>query len=446
VWEEAKFARRFLDAIGSTVSDADIFRMVTVNAARCLGSRVLGRIEEGACADMFILESPIDSDSALEVFLSTGDDDVLATVVNGVPIYGRKTFLKQFGLPLQNLPRREGRAAADKAVHLPSTLTVDLGTAIDAVEDHLKSLSPPVFRSNLLASSDKPYQRRMQRLRAQAESFGWSAKQTAKLIAKGRPSLNGRVAVPPNAVRVWCGFKNGSSPRRFLEDLGSVFVPSTVMLMRELGLTAYFPAFPPADHPPACPDKVAIVCYETRKTYTDAARSVAGRMYALLHDSVFRYGKRGSWDAFPEPLAAPLRPRAAYHLFDGAIDWYSGSTRLCIGLRDAAQDRDAFYAQVHDVCQSLQQEAAAGASASAVDGALIAVDDEYFVFWDHRVETRAGDDAHLQRLAGFSQLVMNTQAADANANGQLFEAWSGFALQGGECLRLTFERRSFFPW
>jgi hypothetical protein len=115
---------------------------------------------------------------------------------------------------------------------------------------------------------------------------------------------------------------------------------------------------------------------------------------------------------------------------------------MCIGLRDAAQGPDAFYAQVHDVCLSLQQDAGSG----AVDGALIAVDEEYFVFWDHRVETRAGDDAHLQRLAGFSQLVMSTQAADANANGQLFEPWSGFALQGGECLRLTFERRSFFPW
>jgi hypothetical protein len=322
-------------------------------------------------------------------------------------------------------------------------VAVDLGAAIDAVEDRLKSLQPPVFRSNLLASSDKPYQRRMQRLRAQAESFGWSAKQTAKLIARGRPSLNGRVAVPPNAVRVWCGFKNAATPRRFLEDLGSVFVPSTVMLMRELGLTAYFPAFPPADHPPACPDKVAIVCYETRKAYSDAARSVAGRMYALLHDSVFRYGKRGSWDAFPEPLPdppAPLRPRAAYHLLDAAIDWYSGPTRLCIGLRDAAQAPEAFYAQVHDVCAALRQQA------GAVDGALLAVDEEYFVFWDHRVETREGDDAHLQRLAGFSQLVMNTQAADANANGQLFEPWSGFTLQGGECLRLTFERRSFFPW
>ena len=40
----------------------------------------------------------------------------------------------------------------------------------------------------------------------------------------------------------------------------------------------------------------------------------------------------------------------------------------------------------------------------------------------------------------------NAPAADLSANGQLFEEWPGFPLQGGECLRLTFERRAFFPW
>lgn len=501
VWEEAKFARRFLEAIGSAVSDADIFSMVTVNPARALGNRALARIEEGACADLFIVESPIDSDSALEVFFATTDDDVMATMVNGLPIYGQRAFLEQFGLPLQNLPQREGRAAGDKAVHLPASVAIDVATAIDAVEDHLKSLTPPVQRSNLLASSDKPYQRRMQRLRGQAEFFGWSVKQTRRQGAKGQLPVNGCVAVAPDAVRVWCGFRQdgvargsgapagaaagrtvpvGTLPgpvssdtvaaaaaaataaaaRRFLDHIGSVFVPSTVMLLRELGLTAYFPGILPVDHPPACPDKVAIMFYESRETCTDAARSVGGRLHDLLHGSVFRDDAGGSWHAFPEPLPGTrdgmVRSRAAYHLLDGAIDWYGGLTRICVGLRNPAHSVDGFHLQLHASCNAMRDTALAGASGTArgatgasarsIDGALIAVDDDYFVFWDHRTEARQGDDQHLHLFAGFSQIVMNTAAADANANGALFESWDGFPLQGGECLRVRFERRSLFPW
>jgi hypothetical protein len=464
---------------------------------------VLGRIEEGASADLFIVESPIDSDSALEVFFTAEDRDVLATVVNGVPIYGRRAFLEQFGLPLQDLPAREGSAARDKAVYLPPELKVDVSEAIDAIEDHLKSMDPPVQRSNLLASSDKPYLRRLQRLRSHVESFAWSVKQTAKQLAKGAAPMNGRVAVPPGAVRVWCGFRSGgvqgvaaaappSPPGAsvaggdpFFERLGSVFVPSAVMLLRELGLTAYFPAVAPVDRPAACPDMMAIACYESPATYDESLRSVGGRLHALVHDSMFlpassadaessanagtATATSGSWAAFPEPLpdappslspdapAAALRARAAYHLFDDAIDWYGGLTRVCVGLRDTASTPDAatFRARLLDVCRSLRATATTLATAAAsadtpeaasIDGAIIAIDDDYFVFWDHRPEATTGDDAHLQRFGELAHIVMQTQAADCCGHGQLFESWSGVPLKGGECLRMTFERRSFFAW
>jgi 5-methylthioadenosine/S-adenosylhomocysteine deaminase len=440
VWDEAKFARHFHDAIGSTVSDADIFRMVTSSAARCLGSQQLGRIDEGAFADMFILESPIDSDSALEVFFAADDRHVLATIVNGVPIYGRGSFLQQFGLPLQSLPVREGTAARDKAVYLP-TISIDLGTAVDEIEDHLKQLERPALRSNILASSDKPYQRRIQRLRGQVEYFGWSVKQTTRGLAKGGTPMNGLVPVKPDAVRVWCGFMAGSNQRRFLDQIGSVFLPSTVMLMRALGLTAYFPGIPPADHPPACPDEVAIGFYESQKAYTETKNSVGGRLYDVMHDTVFRNGEYGSWSAFPTALSSPLSSRSAYHLFDGAIDWYAGLTRLLMSVRDPSrQDTQAFQKDVHRVCASLAQDP------RGVDGALLAVDDDYAVFWDHRSEARPADDWHLALFGEFSQVILKTHATDQNANGEFFEPWGGFSLQGGECLRLTFERRSLFPW
>lgn len=440
VWEEAKFARHFLAASGAAVSDAQIFRMVTANAGRCLNNGHIGRLEEGAFADLFILDSPIDSDSALEVFFRAEDRDVLATVINGVPVYGRRSFLRQFGLELQPMPQREGSAAVDKAVHLPRSLRIELGKAMDAVEDALKALDPPVKRSNLLASSDKPYQRRMQELRSRTEWFGWSVKQTTRRRTRGLPSMGGKVPVAPSSVRVWCGFMSGSNRAQFLNQLGQVFVPSTALLMRHLGLTAYFPGITPDDRPVECPDEVAIVFYESQKTYTGAGRSVGGRLYALLHQPVFRFGKGGSWSAFPVPLARQLRPRTAYHLFDAPIDWYGGHTRLHVGARDPAVDAGSFRRQLQRACAALRRRP------GVLDGALLGVDDDYFVFWDHSPERRKGDDGHLRAFGRFSRTVMSRDATEANANGHLYEPWEGIEIRGGDCLRLRFERRALLPW
>jgi hypothetical protein len=182
VWDEAKLTRFFFRSIGSGISDAEIFRMVTSSAARCIGKPHFGVVAEGAAADLFILRSPIESDSALEVFFSTTDRDVLATMIAGVPIYGDTGYLCKFGLDLQPLPSREGRSVKHKSVHLPGAAYVDLAASIDALEDELKELQRkagakhPPGRSNILASADVPYERRMQRLRSRVEWFGWSVR------------------------------------------------------------------------------------------------------------------------------------------------------------------------------------------------------------------------------------------------------------------------------
>ncbi len=193
VWAEAQLARFFFDAIGSNVSDAVIFKMVTTNAARCLNLPYHGRLQEGAAADLFIHRSPIERDGALEVFFSTTDRDVVATIIGGLPIYGDAKFLNSFGLESQSLPRREGSAVKNKKIHLPASGHVDLQSEIDALEDQLKALDRAVFRSNLLVSSDKLYQRRLQILRSNIEKSGWSVRQWLK---KG-PVTPGEVRVPP---------------------------------------------------------------------------------------------------------------------------------------------------------------------------------------------------------------------------------------------------------
>ncbi len=173
VWDEAKFARFYLDAAGAQVSDAQIFHMVTESAARCLGSSKLGKIEAGAPADFFVVRSPISSDSPMEVFLATTDRQVLAVVVAGRPIYGEKEILESFGVTTQPLPKVEGTAARTKAVSLPPGVDVDLEQDLQRVEKFLKLRG--ILRSNTLASSDVQYRGRIAELKAYTVRFGWSA-------------------------------------------------------------------------------------------------------------------------------------------------------------------------------------------------------------------------------------------------------------------------------
>lgn len=181
VWDEAKFARFYFEAIGSAVSDLQVFQMVTANAARCLGSDRLGRLEPGALADFFILASPLETDNALEVFFKVTDRHVRGVFVGGVPLYGDRELLEPCGLPLQGLPVREGSAVRGKAVHLPPELRnqdgdpIDVGRDVTHLEDLMKAAPPPLTptrRSNLLASSDGPYRRRMIRLRRDTVEYG----------------------------------------------------------------------------------------------------------------------------------------------------------------------------------------------------------------------------------------------------------------------------------
>jgi 5-methylthioadenosine/S-adenosylhomocysteine deaminase len=171
LWEEAKFARFYFDAIGLPVSDEQVFQMVTANAAQCLGLQNLGRIEAGCLADFFILRSPLESDNALEVFFKTTDRHVRAVIIGGRPIYGSREFLQQFDLELQNLPPKEGSAVADKVVHIPAELGINVERDFNKIEETLKGRG--FKRNNLLADADTPYREKINRLRQKVLRYGW---------------------------------------------------------------------------------------------------------------------------------------------------------------------------------------------------------------------------------------------------------------------------------
>ncbi len=433
VWDEARFARFFLNAIGSDISDADVFKMVTTSPGRCLGLR-FGRIEEGAAADFFVLRSPIESDHPLEVFFSTTDRDVLATVVDGLPIYGDRGFLEEFDLELQDLPEREGSAVEGKAVHLPAPVGVkDFAADITALEDQMKALDPPVLRSNLLGSSDAQYSRSFQFLRATTERFGWSVRRWQR---KGASPTPGRVPVAPNAVQVRIGFSASPDRGRFLADLGRTVLPARVALGRSMGLTACFSAVPPKDSPAGCPDEVGLDFYESPAVHERTASTAGGRASSLLGEALFR---GGSWSAFPRRYAGEVAAGSCYHLHDDDVDWHHGEVRLLLAARRPDTPVGDFHAAVARVLDAMDEPVNR-------DGALAAVGEDFLALWQHASAGSRDAGEVPPALESVAAVVLNQSHRAEDAKAGLTDRWQGLKLQGGDCLNLVFERRALFPW
>lgn len=436
VWDEAKFARAYFDAIGSPVPDELIFEMVTVNAARALGMDHVGRIREGGLADFFILRSPIETDNPHEVFLGTEDRDVLATVIGGRPIYGDATLLSDFSDALQPLPKVEGSAVRNKAVHLPPQLAFDVDREVGQLEKELKNLMPPVKRSNLLVSSDKPYRRRMQRLRGELQAYGWGVRTWRH---DGPSATPGLVPVPPDSVRVWRGFRNPAvAYAKFEEQLGSIFVPYAVHIQAPLGLTAYQPALLTEAKPAAIPDEVALVFFESKDIYADTFKTAAGRGYGLLHGVVFDSPGRSKSD-FPALFADRLAADKPVHLFSTPADWQGGSTQVFVGSRAEGVTASAFLQALAEAAAALQAAPPAG-----LDAAIVSAAEDYVVWWQH---WRAAPDASAgiaARLAGIAVPHLDSEASRAKAP-PIFWQSAGVVIGQGDALNLIFPRRKSTP-
>lgn len=438
VWDEAKFARFYLDAIGATVSDEQIFRMVTSNAGEGLGLPSLGRIERGGLGDLFILRSPLESDNPLEVFFATTDQHVQATIIAGRPIYGARDLLGQFTEDLQPLPTKEGSTVVNKVVHLPSRIKIDVNRDITQLEGLLKGLPRPVKRSNLLASADKPYRRRIQRLKQDVVNLGWSVEEWRK---KGPQDNAGCLPVPADSVRVWRGFKATGLPyAKFCEQLGTVFIPGTVQLLAPLGLTAYLPAVLPADHAPELPDEIALLFYESREVYQNSFATTAGRIQGLIHGPVFDASR--SQSGFPKKLLDQLKTGDAYRLFEHQADWYLGICRVLVGTRKRHLKPHAFRDGILRAAKGLQQAPPPG-----LDAAILTVADDWIVYWEHLSEdSTLAPSGLLQRINDTIDVVMDSVATRAVVPSGLGNAHSGLAVEGGEFWNMKLDRRKLYRY
>jgi len=432
LWEEVKFARFYFDAIGSPVGDGELFEMVTTNAARCLGMNNIGRIEAGCLADFFILRSPIESDTALEVFFKTTDRHVRAVIIGGRPIYGAREFLQRFDLELQNLSPKEGVAVADKAVHLPGRLKVNIEQDFEALEKTLKGLGQK--RNNLLADADTPYREKINRLRQKVMSYGWQVQQWRRKEQRKLGATQTPRPVSPNAVRVWRGFRvEELEAVKFREKLGTVFIPSTVQFQARLGLTAYLPTVLPDDKPEALPDEIALVFYASQDAYHDTFKTLGGRVYAELHKPVF--SPRSKSD-FPVKLDAAFEPDTPYHLFDNPADWQYGTCKVLVGARPDGQEAGDFRAAVQEW---LAQERAR--TPQGPDGAIVCVAADYLLYWEHWAETARARHSRIRSLSSLVRTVLLENARPVHISAPFDVDFAGIEIAGGECLTLQFQRQ-----
>jgi len=431
VWDEAKNAKFFFEAIGSIVSDVQVFQMLTTGAASCLGIDNVGRIATGCLADFFILRSPLESDNAMEVFFKTEDRDVRAVIIGGRPIYGARDFFEPFGLPLQNLPRIEGTSVKNKVLHLPEHLNVQVESGIDQMEAAFKQFG--VLRSNLLVSSDTPYRERMTSLRSYMLKFG----EQVRRWRRKRRTLG--IPVPPNSVRVWRGYSLESPPRKnFHEKLRTTFIPGTPQFQAPLGLTAYLPAVLPTEVPNGLPDEIALVFYESQQDYNDAKTTIAGRAYADLHSTVFSFiPPRRSTSDWPAIFSGELEAEKPYFLFDKKVDWQAGTVNVLVASRAESSSAEQFLNSVKTGVTTIQAAALPG-----LDGAIVVVASDYLVYWEHWTDLESWKKSLIQELAKGNVVNMSSTFESIAVPGKLHQVYPGLKeIVGGEALNVQFLRR-----
>jgi hypothetical protein len=226
--------------------------------------------------------------------------------------------------------------------------------------------------------------------------------------------------VPADSVRVFRGRKNAKVERRtFVDRLGQLFMPFTVQMQRQYGLTAYLPAVLPESKESMIPDEVALVFYRTQECYHEAKRSVGGRAYSELHELVF--DMPASRSGFPKLLTPEeITPDQPYHLFERSVDWQSGYCRLFVGSRKADLSSDAFLTGVAKAARRVQGDP------RSLDAAIFSATNDWVVWWDHSSTAIAAGPAH--QFEAVANPVHASSARRLSVPANLLEPYVGLSL------------------
>ena len=233
--------------------------------------------------------------------------------------------------------------------------------------------------------------------------------------------------IPPDAVRVWRGFRQPTLAQAdFFTRLSDTFIPSTVEMQIQNGLDVYIPTVPCGlDNKPATvPDETAILFWDSQQTYHDGFLTLAGRTYTLTHGGVYTHESRAD---FPVLFAGQLALNTCYYLIDKPADWMHGNVYHLVA--QAPKDGLAQYQEIIHGIQSRGQ----------VDGAVVCLGDDYIVYWQLNGE----DDPGFKALASASEWQMIREANPYHfpKGSALWDKWPGMDVKPGDSFNMQFIRK-----
>ena len=108
---ELQYANRVnYEQFGGVISKSNLIRMATINGAKLLKlDGVIGSLEEGKYADLFIVKNKKRVDP-IELIFQLKEEDLVAVVVGGRPVSGKIKTLKKFNIDDANLFKLEEKS------------------------------------------------------------------------------------------------------------------------------------------------------------------------------------------------------------------------------------------------------------------------------------------------------------------------------------------------
>ncbi len=239
------------------------------------------------------------------------------------------------------------------------------------------------------------------------------------------------IVIPPDAVRVWRGFRSPQLPQaEFFQRLGSVFVPSTVLMQIQVGLGTYIPTIPCGldGKPDTVPDETAILFWETLAAHDDAFKTLAARTYTLTHGAVYTSESRADFPVFFEGQLISNQP---YYLFKKPMDWMHGEVTHVLGGPPKKLSTAEWYESITKSVSGIQQRGHA-------TGAIVCATDNYLVYW----QLGAPDDPGLGELEKLTDWRITRDPAPTQINHNLWDDWPGMSIQPGDSFNMQWTRRN----
>lgn len=256
--------------------------------------------------------------------------------------------------------------------------------------------------------------------------------------------------VGPDCVRVWRGYKIAAiAHEKFREKLRSIFIPGTPQFQAQLGMTAYLPAVIPDAAPVVVPDEIALVFYESKQVYSATYRTIAGRAYGALHETIFQFGTSkeshsdmSSKSGWPVLFTKAVAMDVPYYLHENRVDWKQGSAKVLVAVPlssrlDGTISEEKYHDLILRFATRIRRHAPVG-----MDSAILVKSREYLLYWEHWQDQAEITTDHLAELFENLKVIMLTEAVNITVSAALHDEYDGLKeLTGGAFLNVQFETR-----